>query len=406
MRVTTSMIFDTGVATLQRQSASLLHTQQQVATGRRFLTAADDPVAAARALDLTQAREINAQQLANQDAGRAALGLAEAHLISAQDAIESMQARLVQAGNATLSRADLASIAQDLRAGFAQLLANANATDGNGDYLFSGYQGRTRPFSGSVEGGVNYNGDDGVRALHVAASRDLPVSLSGADVFARIRDGNGSFATAAASGNTGSGVIDGGNLLAGYDGHRYTITFAAGGGGPEYSVADFDPATGASTSSGPFAYTAGAPIPLGSGAIEVTVTGTPAAGDRFTVVPSSQVSVFDVLGRAILALEAATTDAAGRARLANALGEVRGALSGSLDGILSARAAVGSRMTEIDALAATGGDLKVRYESMLSQLQDVDYAEAISRLTQQQTSLEAAQKSFLQVSQLSLFKFL
>lgn len=406
MRVTTSMIFDTGVATLQRQSASLLHTQQQVATGRRFFTAADDPVAAARALDLTQAREINAQQLANQDAGRAALGLAEAHLTGAQDVIESMHSRLVQAGNATLSRSDLASIAQDLRAGFGQLLANANATDGSGDYLFSGYQGRTQPFSGSVEGGVSYNGDDGVRALHVGASRDLPVSLSGAGVFARIRDGNGSFATAAAAGNTGSGVIDGGNLLAGYDGHRYTLAFAAGGSGPEYSVTDFDPATGTSTSSGPFAYTAGSPISLGSGAIEVTVTGTPAAGDGFTVAPSSQVNVFDVLARAIQALEAATTDGAGRARLNNALGEVRGALSGSLDSILSARAAVGSRMTEIDALAASGGDLEVRYEAMLSQLQDVDYAEAISRLTQQQTSLEAAQKSFLQVTQLSLFRFL
>jgi len=138
----------------------------------------------------------------------------------------------------------------------------------------------------------------------------------------------------------------------------------------------------------------------------VTVSGTPAAGDTFTVAPSTQVSIFDTLGSAILALESATTDAAGRARLTNSLQEVRGALSQSLDKVLAARALVGSRLGELDALSASGEDLRLQYEAALSKLQDVDYAEAISRLTQEQTSLEASQKSFLQVSQLSLFKFL
>ncbi|HCX32966.1 MAG TPA: flagellar hook-associated protein 3 [Rhodocyclaceae bacterium] len=406
MRVTTRMIFATAVGTMQRQSASLLHTQQQLATGRRMLSAADDPVAAARALDVTQARGINAQHLASQDAARSALAAAEGALTGAQDVIVSMETRLVQAGNATLSRSDLASIAQEMRSGFEQLLGIANSTDASGAYQFSGYQAGTRPFSGTVEAGVQYHGDDGIRALQVSGSRELPVGLSGADAFARIRNGNGAFATSAASANTGTGTIDGGSLLAGYDGHRYTLSFAAGAGGLEYSVADFDPVSGTTTPSGPFAYQAGAPIALGAGAIEVTVSGTPAAGDTFTVAPSTQVSIFDTLGSAILALESATTDAAGRARLTNSLQEVRGALSQSLDKVLAARALVGSRLGELDALSASGEDLRLQYEAALSKLQDVDYAEAISRLTQEQTSLEASQKSFLQVSQLSLFKFL
>ena len=55
MRISTGMIFDAGVAGINRQTGSLLHLQQQVSSGRRILTPSDDPVAAAQALEVTQA---------------------------------------------------------------------------------------------------------------------------------------------------------------------------------------------------------------------------------------------------------------------------------------------------------------------------------------------------------------
>ena len=69
------------------------------------------------------------------------------------------------------------------------------------------------------------------------------------------------------------------------------------------------------------------------------------------------------------------------------------------------RASIGARMNELDALASAGEDLGLQYSREISRLQDLDYAAAITQLTQQQTTLEAAQKSFLQVSGLSLFNF-
>ena len=59
MRISTSMIFDSGVTSMQTRTSSLLHTQQQLASGRRILTPADDPVAAARALEIEQAQSLN-----------------------------------------------------------------------------------------------------------------------------------------------------------------------------------------------------------------------------------------------------------------------------------------------------------------------------------------------------------
>ena len=63
-------------------------------------------------------------------------------------------------------------------------------------------------------------------------------------------------------------------------------------------------------------------------------------------------------------------------------------------------------MNEIESLAGLNDDLGLQYQQALSKLQDVDYAQAISDLTRKQVQLEAAQQSFLKVSQLSLFNYL
>ena len=51
-------------------------------------------------------------------------------------------------------------------------------------------------------------------------------------------------------------------------------------------------------------------------------------------------------------------------------------------------------------------DNKLQYSSRLSELQDLDYAKAISDFTKKQMQLEAAQASFAKTSQLSLFNYL
>jgi flagellar hook-associated protein 3 FlgL len=78
-------------------------------------------------------------------------------------------------------------------------------------------------------------------------------------------------------------------------------------------------------------------------------------------------------------------------------------LHDALDHVSRIRASVGARMNQMDALTEAGSDLAVQYENKLSKLQDLDYAEAISRLNQQQMQLQASQASFVKTSQLSLF---
>ncbi len=74
--------------------------------------------------------------------------------------------------------------------------------------------------------------------------------------------------------------------------------------------------------------------------------------------------------------------------------------------MLTTRAQIGSQLVEVEQLGFIGSDLDLQYATTLSNLQDLDYNEAISRLTQQQTYLQAAQQSFLKTTGLSLFNYL
>lgn len=78
----------------------------------------------------------------------------------------------------------------------------------------------------------------------------------------------------------------------------------------------------------------------------------------------------------------------------------------ALDNILTVRASAGSRLQELEALDYAGEDRNIQYSQVLSELQDLDYNEALTKLSQQQTILEAAQRSFVTISNLSLFNFL
>ena len=77
-----------------------------------------------------------------------------------------------------------------------------------------------------------------------------------------------------------------------------------------------------------------------------------------------------------------------------------------LDNISRIRSSVGARLAELDASGSSASGLNLQYEETLSNLQDLDYASAITTLSKQQLQLQAAQQSFEKISGLSLFNYL
>lgn len=400
MRISTGTIYERGVASMQDNQVNLLKTQQQISTGRRVLTPADDPISATRTLEVSQQKSINEQYATNIKLARNSLELEESVLTQVGDAVQDIRQLLVAAGNGSYDDANRQALALDLRGRYEQLLGLANSQDGS-QFVFSGFQGDTQPF-GLSGGTVQYFGDQGRRLVQVGSRRQIAVSDSGEDVFVRNRTGNGTFIAQADAGNTGTGVIGPGSVAdpTALTGNDYAISFSVVAGVTTYQVDNLTTGTTLSTGN---AYTPGMTITVDG--MQVDLRGDPADGDRFTLTPSTTQSVFKTLEDAISALETMITTPNAQATLENRLNVALSNLDGVLENTLRVRADVGARMKEVDALANTGDDLGLQYDQVLSELQDLDYAKAISDLSLQRVYLEAAQRSFLSVTGSSLFDF-
>ncbi|MBC7502973.1 MAG: flagellar hook-associated protein FlgL [Herminiimonas sp.] len=401
MRISTNSIYDAGVARLGDLQSGLQKTQQQIATGRRILTPADDPVGAARALDLTQGQAVNTQFASNRQNAVNALSVEEGVLQSVTSLMQDAKVLTVQAGNGALDDGQRKYLAEDLRSRFDELMGLANSRDGVGNYMFAGYQVTSQPFSKTTTG-ASYAGDQGQTMLQVDASRQMALGDSGEALFEGVK-ATGTFKARVEKGalNVAAplSVVDS-TLLTG---HNYDISFKTSPAAFAVYDLTLDPTkTGTPLTTG--AYTT--PQTIAFDGQKLTVSGAPAAGDLVSVKPSGKQSIFTTLQDLITLLETPATGATGKANLTYGLQIANGNIDNALDNVLVTRTSVGTRLRELDALGEAGDNRNLQYAESLSTIQDLDYNVAISDLTKQQTILEAAQKSFVKVSGLSLFNLL
>ena len=412
MRISTRMIYEQGSTQLNTLQSALNRTQMQMSTNRKNLTPADDPIATARALEVTQSQALNTQFVTNRSNATNFLSQEELALRSTTNLIADVQELVVKAGNPGLRDEERATIAQELEGRMTDLLGIANTSDGTGGYLFGGYKSSTQPFSQTPTGAA-YAGDQGQRELQVGSSRFLATSDSGAMVFENNMTGNGQFTVTPDSGNftrgsgaliTSSTVTDATKLT----GNKYEISFSVTGTGDSavtsYTINDLTLGQPVPNPAVPVTYKSGDAINFDGQ--QVVISGKPSDQDKFGVAPSGKESLFTTMSKLISDLRLTGEGGAGQARLANNLSAASSTLSTAYDNVLSVTADVGARMKELDYLASSGDDLDLQYSATLSDLQDLDLVKTASLFTQQQITLQAAQKTFTQVSGLSLFNYI
>lgn len=445
MRISTNQIYSAGTENINRNQSELLRLQNQISTGRRILRPEDDPVAAAQALVATQSQQINRQHQENQGNARAQLGLLDGQLESLGNVIQDVRERTIQLGNAALTDRERGFIAEELESRLEQMLSIANAQNGEGLYLFAGFQGASVPFArapgatgpfNAANPLVNFLGDQGQRSLQVDGSRQMPVNISGLDLFMNILNGNGTFTTSASATNGGTGIADAGTVtnVALWNAStvqpqdfrvEFGVDTTVNPNVLKYNLIDnasgnsmfTNAAPGTPDTAGWLTFTPGQTIPFsgldaafapsGDLGVSLVINGTPADGDSFAVQASTPQSLFDTVKN--LANVAATPvpgGASGNTLYTGSLGEGLSALDRALDSVLEVRATTGTRLKELDALGESSAELDLQYTGRVSELQDLDYAAALSDFTRRQVQLEAAQRSFVQTARLSLFNFI
>lgn len=301
MRISTNTIFQSGTNRLMDLQNDMSKLNEQISSGKRVRSPADDPIAAARILELGNAQQLNETYSNTRKTARTALETYESNLTSITNLILDAQSSLVSAGNGAYSNAQRQSIATELQGRFDNLLGLANSKDSQGKYMYAGYDSASVPFSAT---GV-FQGDSARMELQVDVQRRMPVTYTGDQLF----QANGT-------------------------------------------------------------------------------------------------DLFATLQTMVGLLNTPITDATTQQTFSDGLATAMTDVQNVLNQVLNVRADIGGKLNELDTLDVTGSDLDLQYAKSLSALQDLDYTEALSDLAKKSTILEAAQKSFVSTSQVSLFSLL
>jgi flagellar hook-associated protein 3 FlgL len=397
-RVSTAGMHNSALAGILERNAALVKTQAQIASGKRILTPADDPSGAVRALDIDRSLAEFDQYARNSDVVTNRLTFEEQTLADMTNLLDRVRGLTLQGKNATVDSTGRDAIATEIGDRLDELMDMANRKDANGEYLFSGYSTLTQPFARTTTG-VSYSGDQGVRSVQTSPTQKTMDGHSGFEVFQKVPEGNGTFVTNVSAANAGSVQFDGGSVVnpANWVKDDYTLRFTSA---TTYDIVDSlnnNVVTNAT-------YTSGTAIAFRG--VQVTLSGTPATNDAVFISSSGSEDMFTTLQKLVTALgrtNATGTDTAlFNSELNNALVQIDRAL----DHTTSIRAEVGARLSVLEQTEENREDRTLDLKSALSDLRDLDYAEAITRLNIQMVGLQAAQSSYTQMSQLSLFDYL
>ncbi|MES2489345.1 MAG: flagellar hook-associated protein FlgL [Pseudomonadota bacterium] len=396
MRISTSAMIEQSVRSMNAQQNNLAKIQSQISSQQRMQTAADDPAGWARGMSLDQVLAGISTYSSNINTAQQRLGLEENALADSGNILQSVSTLAIQATNGSQSPQSLQAITAQLQQYYNQLLSDANAQDGEGHYLFAGSSSISAPFT-QTGNSVTYNGDTSSRLLQIGPQRTIADGDNGAGVFMNNSSGNGTFATAVSSTNTGAAQLTNSQVADAslWDGGTYSVAFT----GSNYSVTDSSNNVIASG-----AYTNGGTVSFRG--VQLTFSGTPAAGDSFTVSPSASKDVFASLRDLISLTQNPPSSSAQRAQWQTQMQNLQSEISRSFDTVTNTRSDVGARMAALDDASSRLQDQSVAMKSLLSDVRDLDLAQASTELNLTTVSLQALQLAYTKVQSLSLFQYL
>ncbi|WP_323614450.1 flagellar hook-associated protein 3 [Pseudomonas putida] len=183
VRISTSQFYNTNSANYQKNFANTVKTQQEASDGIRVRSAKDDPVGAARLLQLEQQQNMLKQYNGNIVNVRNALGTAESTLNAIGNVLQRVNELAVSSGNASFTDSDRKANADELASLEDQLFSLMNSKDENGKYIFSGSKGDTPPYVRNADGTYSYQGDQGKLNLQVGDMLSLAANETGYDAF-------------------------------------------------------------------------------------------------------------------------------------------------------------------------------------------------------------------------------
>ncbi len=433
-RVSTFQYFQTGLNNILRLSSQANEQYIHLSAQKRVINAGDDPVAMNSILNFNREVVLSGQYRNNITLANQRLSQEETALIGVERVLFRIKELVLQGNSGVLSGNDRQAIAREIEQRFNELVDIANTTDQSGEYIFAGFLTGTKPFSQITGNVVNYLGDRGQREIKIGSAVNVTTSDSGDDVFLNIANPYGDFRPTYTLSTIGDSITtidaleidyidrvhvtlaeiaDRGNYLpiataASLDTYRINFLDSNADEIIELQVLDstsaiiFPPGASSGTIEN---YEPGMTITFND--IQVSLDGqNPQVGDSILLSPQDKLSLFDAIKDAIDWLEspnASTTEKATNYLLAGTVLDHLDAAQIHNDSI---RAVIGARMQLLDTQDQYLVDYDLILRTAQSDLEDLEVLEAISAVNQTVIVLQAAQGTFSQLQNLSLFDYI
>ena len=401
-RLGTANMYDRTITNINKQQSELADQMEHTSAGMRVIRASDDPVAAAQAERVRNRLERIASDQRGLDAQTATITYGESTLGEINDALQEFRALMVQAGSGVYNQVQRDTLVEQLTSLRDQIAKYANRTDSNGLPLFRGLDTATgMPFPNDQEGIQSGQANNG--EFFIANT------LNGVQAFFSGRTGNGvleidPYSHAAGVPNQGKAHADIGVIKDPAAAAAVTtpieITFQDNAGVMEYSV------DGGTTWA---AYKNGGAIEVAG--MEVVIKGEPAAGDGFTIKPSTTISTFEALDRAIAAVRDNENPDGSTAygTLAHGITQSLTELDTALNRVSTVRGLAGDLLNQAERMGNTllAREEQVEAQRVAAEQYDSEgMVRAISQMQTQQTAVSAALQSYASIQKLSLLNYM
>ena len=405
MRLSSLQIFNQGLTGITNASAEVARTQQQITSNRRVVNPSDDPIASTKILELETELNQSAQFQRKADNIEGRLQRAETQINTIELAVDRIRELVIQSGNGALTNDDRLQITVEINQRLQEVVDLTNSRDETGSYIFAGFSNDKPAF---VESGGNYiyQGDEGVRFEPVANGLSIASNETGKALFADIPTVNNSVTAQANPANSSDAQVAAARVT---DQGAFDAVF------PEDYLIRFNGLSNVAPPAANFTVTrlpdgqvlmADQPFDLATpiiiNGVEIVLDSVPNPNDTIVVESTSKQNMLNTLTEIGSNLASFSDSDERSAFIADSINN----LDNIQDALLSGRGRIGARLNTIEATRASQQSIDLITNQTLSELRDLDYAEAVSRLSFQSFVLEAAQQSFVRVANLSLFNFL
>lgn len=401
MRITTNMIYDRNIYSLNSANERLNTAYQQLQTGNKFQTAGEDPAGMSQKMALTKEIDLFKQYGVNGSLLENSLGHEETVLTSINNAMLSAQTLIQKSNNGSISMDDRKAIASELEGLQQQMFDLMNSKNSSGEFIFGGNQSKTQPYVKNSNGQYAYQGDPGQRNIQVSPTVKIAANDSGQDLFEIVATRRTASALTTDIKVDVSDQDDFDNFYrtnynSSLTSNSYTVSTTAGS--PDtYEIKD---AAGNSVANGNYISGNGIPFNGLELTLNVPVGGTP---QQFALKKPENDNILNGMSDFITALRDPGITADNFAlEVADATVHMKNARLNIDHGL----GELGGRMNSLEAVMGSNEGLSTLNSEARAKVSEADLYEVISTLSKEDAALSASQLSFSKISRLTLFDYI